>query len=462
MTRFRRLIVILAVLGAALTVPGVAMAHGIGGRGDLPVPFAAFVVGAGVAIVISFVVLTLQWHEPRLQTIDTRIARSGSGRWRMVAKVIGLIALAATVLDGFFAPGAALSISPVLVWVYFWLVIPFAGAVFGDSWRWLNPFRTIAELVNREVPEQPEISARVGVWPAAVLFVAFTWLELVSRDVVEPRTLSLAAIVYTLIIIGSTRVLGVESGIRSFDAFSMYNSLFSRISMFDLDPEPTGVGTPTATVTTATLGRRGWLRALPQTPLHAGLTAFVVAMIGTVTYDGLSSSEVWSDWFSSELRREAWFETIALVAAVIAIGAAYLAASKGAAVLAGSERSGWDVAQSFAHTLVPIGLAYAVAHYFSLVLFEGQLLFIALSDPFGLGWDLFGTGDWTINFFLEPIFIWYVQVGVIVAGHISGVVLAHDRAIAEFGRRNAARTQYAMLVLMVLLTSLGLFLLSGG
>lgn len=447
-----------------LVWPGAALAHGIGGRGDLPVPFTAFVIGAGIAIVISFIVLTLRWNEPRLQTLDTTIVRRGRGLWRSVARVVGLIALALVVVDGLVGSGGGgvETIAPVLVWVYFWLVVPFVAAVAGDVWRWLNPFRTIVELVNSDVDEQPDLSAKIGVWPAAIVFVAFTWLELVSRNSAEPRTLALAAIVYTLVLIGATRILGVESGLRSFDAFSLYNSLFASISPVDLDPEPSGVGAAIATKDTATVGRRGWLRALPQTPLHAGLTAFVVAMIGTVTYDGLSASEVWSDLVSSDLRRDAGFETLALVGTVLVVGAAYVLAAKGASVLAGSDRSGWDVAQSFAHTLVPIGLAYAVAHYFTLVLFEGQLLLIALDDPFGLGWSLLGTGDRVIVFFLEPIVIWYIQVAVIVGGHIAGVALAHDRAIAEFGGRQAARTQYAMLVLMVLLTSLGLFLLSGG
>ncbi len=465
MTRTRRILVIATLTAAVvLTWPAAALAHGIGGRGDLPVPFTAFVIGAGVAIVISFVVLTLRWHEPRLQTLDTTVVRRGRGLWRMVAKVTGLLALGLVVLDGLIGDGGGgvETIAPVLVWVYFWLVVPFVSALAGDVWRWLNPFRAIVEFVNRDADEQPDLSARVGVWPAVVLFVAFTWLELVSRNSAEPRTLALAAIIYTLVLVGATRILGVESGLRSFDAFSLYNSLFSRIAPIDLDPEPASVGAAVATTGTATVGRRGWLRALPQTPLHAGLTAFVVAMIGTVTYDGLSASEFWSDLVSSGLRRDAGFQTLALVGTVIFVGAAYVIAAKGAAVLADSDRSGWNIAQSFAHTLVPIGLAYAVAHYFTLVLFEGQLLLIALNDPFGLGWSLLGTGDRVIVFFLEPIAIWYVQVGVIVAGHIAGVVLAHDRAIAEFGGRQAARTQYAMLVLMVLLTSLGLFLLSGG
>ncbi len=78
-----------------------------------------------------------------------------------------------------------------------------------------------------------------------------------------------------------------------------------------------------------------------------------------------------------------------------------------------------------------------------------------------MGWDLFGTADRTVAFWLSPEIVWYLQVLIIVTGHVAGVVLAHDRALAEFGEEVAARTQHAMLVLMVGLTSLGLFILAG-
>ena len=121
------------------------------------------------------------------------------------------------------------------------------------------------------------------------------------------------------------------------------------------------------------------------------------------------------------------------------------------------------MANSFAHTLVPIALAYAFAHYFTLVIFEGQLLFRAASDPFGLGWDLFGTAERAIDFTILPTaLIWWIQLVTIVTGHIVGVVLAHDRALAEFPARTAVKTQWAMLVLMVALTGIGLFVLAEG
>ena len=107
-------------------------------------------------------------------------------------------------------------------------------------------------------------------------------------------------------------------------------------------------------------------------------------------------------------------------------------------------------------------LAYVVAHYFSFLLFEGQLGLIRLSDPFGQGWNLFGTADWALNLALvSPTTIWYVQVAAIVIGHVGGVVVAHDRAIASFPPDVAVRTQYALLAAMVLFTATGLLILSG-
>jgi hypothetical protein len=186
----------------------------------------------------------------------------------------------------------------------------------------------------------------------------------------------------------------------------------------------------------------------------------VVVAIGTVTYDGASAT-TWFRGAVGEFGQTMLGQTVLLVATVAVISGGYAMASWGAARMVGGGWTTARVASRFAHTLVPIALAYAVAHYLTLIIFEGQQLIAAISDPFALGWDLFGTADRKVDFFLtasEPI--WYVQVAVIVSGHLAGVVLAHDRALGDFGA-NAVRSQYAMLLLMVALTTLGLLILSG-
>jgi hypothetical protein len=339
------------------------------------------------------------------------------------------------------------SIAPVLVWVVFWLVVPFAGAVIGDWYTDLNPWRSLGGALRVGRGERVWLMDRFGIWPAAVIFVAFIWLELISPDSGDPVTLGTAALTYTLFLMAAMAYAGRETGLAVFDLFTPYNRLISSIS-------------PIGRRADGGLVWRGWLRALAVIPEWRGLPAFVVVAIGTVSYDGASATQGFRDVLG-EFGLTLFGETVLLIGSILVIGLAYWLASWVAARMVGGEWTASKVATRFAHTLVPIALAYAVAHYLTLIIFEGQQLIAAVSDPFGLGWDLFGTADRTIDFFItasEPV--WYAQVAVIVTGHVLGVVLAHDRALGDFGTE-AVRSQYAMLLLMVALTTLGLLILAG-
>jgi hypothetical protein len=151
------------------------------------------------------------------------------------------------------------------------------------------------------------------------------------------------------------------------------------------------------------------------------------------------------------------FNLLGLVAAVLAIGGFFLLAVFAAREIGRTQASAASV---FVSSLVPIALAYAVSHYFTLFVNQGQFAIPLSSDPFGRGWDLVGTSDFQPSLITSGNWVWYVQVGVLLVGHVLGLMLAHDRAVALWGSvRTAIRTQYAMLVLMVLYTCIGLWLL---
>ena len=89
-----------------------------------------------------------------------------------------------------------------------------------------------------------------------------------------------------------------------------------------------------------------------------------------------------------------------------------------------------DLARRFAHTLLPISIGYLVAHYFSLLVFTGQLLIPLASDPLGTGANIFGTANFQLNYaIVSGNLVWYVQVAALLVGHVAGLTLAHDRAL---------------------------------
>jgi hypothetical protein len=445
------------LLGGALALilltPGTALAHGIGGRLDLPVPVSYFIAAAGVVIVASFAALAVLWPEPRLQDGPRHDPAKLTIPRRGLLPLLGVLGLF-LVIGQLVVAGLGLetdptrpTIAPVLVWVVFWLVIPFAGAAGGDWYTDINPWRALGRVFRIGKADRVWLLDRFGILPAAALLLVFTWLELISPNSGSPVILGWAALGYTVGLLAAMAYAGRETGLAVFDVFTPYNRMISALS-------------PLGRRQDGRLIWRGWLRALPVLPEWPGLAAFVVVAIGTVTYDGASGTS----WFKSafgEMAASMPGATLLLLGSIAVIGAAYWIASWGAARMVGDGWSTRRVAMRFAHTLVPIALAYAVAHYLTLIVFEGQQLIGAVSDPFAMGWDLFGTADRKVDFFItasEPI--WYLQMAVIVSGHVTGVVLAHDRALGDFGP-NAVRSQYAMLLLMVTLTTLGLLILSG-
>lgn len=283
----------------------------------------------------------------------------------------------------------------MLLWVYFWLVMPFAGLVLGNLYTAVNPWRTLGRWLG--IGEVERGRPRVGIWPAVFGLLAFAWLELVYPNGSTPGAIAIAALVYTVGQLALMARYGRETSLASFDIFTPYNRLLSSIS-------------PWGRTNEGRLAYRGWLRSLPVIPEWNGLAPFLIAMIGTVTFDGISNT-TWYEALTGDLGMSVGGKSLLLPLTCAVIGGAYYLACAAAARL-GRDPSitAGSVATRFAHTLVPIAAAYAFAHYFTLVIFEGQSIVSAGADPFGLGWNLGGGRDYKIDFFLGAIPVWYLQV----------------------------------------------------
>lgn len=449
----------LPALAAAAVIVTVApaSAHGVGVRGDLPLPFYQFAWAAAAALVASFAGLGILWNRPMLanaaagkpvpQVID-RLARGLALPGRVIAAAVLVLTIVAGVAG---TNDIAENIAPTTVYVIFWVGVVVAAAILGDFWRAVSPFETAADIVERlrqrgDASEIPGAARSLAHVTAIVPLSVFLWLELAYHKGSDPRTVGWATLAYTVGILAGTWKWG-RPWMRDAEGFGVLLTLVASMApLYRDDAGRLRVRLPFAGTSTI--------------PFKAGTTALVLVVLGGTTFDGFSGSEVWSDWIGTRTGWESTsINTLGLVATIAVIGGLYVVASHAAANVVGSSAS--TIAREFGHSLIPIVLGYAVAHYFSLLVIEGQQRFrILLSDPLGRGWDLFGTAGDSIDFLIVSAgTIAWVQALAIVVGHVAGVTVAHDRAIERFGARDAVASQYPMLGAMVAYSVLGLWLL---
>jgi hypothetical protein len=196
---------------------------------------------------------------------------------------------------------------------------------------------------------------------------------------------------------------------------------------------------------------------------------FVIFMLSSVTYDGLLATPLWvSVIFSLQsiagsfgILSSLFYGTLGLLIVPILFFALYAGFVKLCQIL-GGDTDFWRLAGAFAYSLVPIALAYQAAHYYTLLLTEGQNIIYLISDPFGWGWDLFGTSGYEPNAsVVGAAFVWYSQVALIVGGHVVAVYLAHSIALLTArSPKLVLRSQLPIVALMVLYTIVSLWILA--
>ena len=451
-----------AVLGTALALPPVASAHGISGRADLPIPTWLFGWAAAIVLAASFAALGALWRTPRLQEVRERRLFRVPCVVDIFCGAFGMAWFGLLVYAGFAGsqvPTANIAVTSI--YVIFWVGFPVASVLFGDVFRAFNPWRSLA-VTLRFAARGPRwrtraYPQRLGYWPAVVGIVAFGWLELAYVDKADPSKLATIAVAYAVVQLVGMAIYGIEPWSRGGDAFSVYFNLYSQLAAL-VRRDDVVYGRPL-------------LSGAPRWPVRAGAVGLLSVAIGVTTFDGFSTGPVWAslgpdlaDFFSdlgfSQTVGIELSSTVGLIGCVVLVGCFFRLGIQGMQTVS-TRYSTRELMGRFVHTLIPIAFAYLVAHYFSLFVFQGQAMAYLISNPLGDGSNIFGTADVGINYFLSSSVIWYVQVGALVCGHVAGLVLAHDRALVIYDdARDATRSQYWMLVVMVGFTSLGLWLLS--
>ena len=464
----------------------------------LPVPLSMYAFASGAALVLSFVVVGLFATVPadRRAATARRSELLSAPPWQpqmTLGKVVSVVLLMLCIVTGLLGTqNLYANFNMTFFWIVFVLGVPYLTAIIGDFYAAANPWQAIVEIIESltgrrfgGVLRHPE---RLGYYPALLLYMAFIWFELFARA--APRSLSIALISYTLVNLFGAWLLGKAVWFRQGEFFAVMLRLIGMMSIWARpwnaqDRAAGGGANSGANVGAAGDGRRwrlpfvGLLQARAE---HLSLAVFVLFMLSSTAFDGLHNTQPWvalfwkglypeiAPWFSPAPGQQyalsaklyyVWQGLSMLISplAYLAVFGVCVAIAKWATRSAVPLR---ELLQSFVFALVPIAFVYHVTHYYTMLLAQGGQIVRLVSDPFGKGWNLLGTARLQVDpFVVEVNVIWHTQVALILLGHIASVYLAHVEALQLFpGARRATLSQLPMLVLMVLFTAFGLWILS--
>jgi hypothetical protein len=444
-----------------------ALAHTTERAFILLLPTGYYLLGGALAVAASFLILLAlptnrlkRWSDVRLPLGHVHVPRDGC------ISLISFGVLVLLILAGYFGSRDPLvNPLPLSVWTLWWIGLTIAHAVFGNLWRYLNPWVGPFRLLRAAsgLPDAP-LPYRLGYWPAIVGFLAFAWFELIYPGPDDPAVLARAIIVYSIVTWIGMTLFGEKAWLSQGEAFSVFFSLIARVA--PLQSEATASGRRQFHL--AVPGRA--LAALP--PLAPSGTLFVLLTLATVSFDGLSKTFWWLGLHGINPlefpgRTEVMgINSFGLVALWLALSVAFLACIWTGRLLAADDAPFWHRAGALAASILPISIGYQFAHYLTVFLVNSQYATIALTDPFSLGW--FASHDRmhrvTTSFLshhASVTMIWNLQAAGIVIGHVVAVLVAHLVTLqAEKNRRATLLSQAPLAILMVAYTLFGLWLLS--
>jgi hypothetical protein len=423
------------------------LAHGLGGSTDLPIPLSYAIIGAAWALTFTFAVVALAWRRPRfdpdkpgrpLPGLVTTLVDATATRWTVA--IAALLLAVWVAIAAFVGPQDADNPLPGVFYVLLWVGLVAVSLAVGPVWRAISPVRTVHRLLGRRSLglRYPE---RAGYWPGAVGLFAFVWLELASPDPGSLGAIKLWLLVYLAVTLTGAVCCGDRWCARA-DPFEVYSMVASRLSALRRNRDGRIViGNP--------------FDHLPSMPVRAGSVAVLAVLLGSTAFDSFSARPQWRGFVDDHTHSAATATLLRtaglLVFAGVVAGTFWLAARTTGGVDRQRRR---ELPGLMAHSLIPIVIGYVFAHYLTYLVERGQQTII----------ELFGLGGTQVHYVLSmhPSVLASVKVGCVVAGHIAGVIAAHDRALRLLPVGHQLTGQLAMMLVMVGYTFTGLYLLFGG
>jgi hypothetical protein len=477
---------LLTAVALALLLPGAAAAHAVPGIDyRFPLPVWLYGLAAGLAVLLSAPAATFALRTSGTWTSRDFYARVPKIGLSWIAVAITTFLLVDVVAGGLAGPADFFeNPATIVIWVDFWVGLGIVSALLGNIWDFISPLNVGGRLLDRFLARRGAAALPypkgLGLWPATVLLLVWSWMELVWTQGKEPRTLTVLLLAYIGVQVVAMAAYGTETWLARGELFTVVARTFARFAPLELYVrEPAGEcraglcvererpGCPSCWLDAPREVRGIRLRPYGsgvrrEAPLGPGGGTFVLALLATVVYDGFSQTNQYARLEGFFLDRSAWLgahekvlDTLLMAGIVAAFALAFLAIVTLVSRL--EDASVADAARRYAPTLVPIAAVYFVSHYFLFLIYGGQFTYAAVFDPFGHEWVPDVEFPWKG---VPGALVWYVQVGLIVWGHVVAVFEAHRVSLGVHGaERRAVLAQTPLVLLMVGYTFTGLWVL---
>jgi len=430
----------------------ILLAHGVGRVYESPLPLWLYLVGAGATVAASFLLRALVREVAEVRPERKVFGDTFSIVAMRLLATAGVFFLLLTVASGAFGADAGLGLASLLFWVGLIVGTLTIGSVMAGSWERIDPWATLERFYRSETAKpNPSLQRRVETmwWIAPVTIYLLFWFELVSGVGFDSFWIVAALLGYTVLVLSLRAPLGhVWSSV---DPLAVLFGFAERVAPLRLGADG--------------LYYRGWIRGLDEDrPMPRGLYASLFVLLASTTLDNVRETVGWTDFRAAvglASASDVLVESVALLMFSLVFLVPFLATVWVSRRFVGEGMRFDEMCRRFGWSLIPIGVAYVLAHNAPLVLSGFPLVLRGLSDPFDLGWNLLGTADALQGYFPSPALVWFLEIGIIVGGHILGVLAAHRSAV-RLGRshRAAVKSQYALTALMSVFTITTLWLLS--
>jgi len=439
-----------AAAAVALALPSAVLGHSLTDRYQAPLPLVAYIIGAALAVAMSFLFVMLRNSRPAAAEAVEAPPRPVPTWLRGLLMALGIVAwvwILAQTLGGGAGDG---DVASLFLWVYGWVGVALICALIGPAWAWIDPFTTlhrglgwISGRLGLSGGEPADYPARLGRWPAVIGFAIVVWIELVAR-VSGGRTLGLLLIAYTFVTLAGMSYFGREAWRRNAEIFSVWFGILGRLAPFALVGEPED----------GRLRRRSFGSGLLKGGWSVRQLVIIALATGSIIYDGLSQTQIYFDLFGGVdlLGLPILRDTLIAVAFMGALVLVVLLVARRLNVVA------------LCAGLLPVAVGYLIAHYLAYLLVDGQRIISAINDPLLRGDNLL-----PINLafhepvpFLPPAVLWSIQLAAVVGGHVVGAWAGHAALADRDGQpdetsRTLQLAQLPLAALMIALTSLTLW-----